>query len=92
MKRVIKNILGLIVVCVFAACSKSSDEDILPPPVYEYEENPTMLEGTLKDLILSMCSGPEPASPPLPAFKVILAVRVRCLPAESTVRRRRVLF
>ena len=46
MKRVIKNILGLMVVCVFAACSKSSDEEILPPPVYEYEENPTTLEGT----------------------------------------------
>ena len=46
MKRVIKNILGLMVVCVFAACSKSSDEDILPPPIYEYEENPTTLEGT----------------------------------------------
>ena len=45
MKRVIKNMMRLMVACVFAACS-SSDDELMPGVTYLYEENPTTLEGT----------------------------------------------
>ena len=45
MKRVIKNMMRLMVACVFAACS-SSDDELMPGAPFIYEENPTTLEGT----------------------------------------------
>ena len=45
MKRVIKNMMRLMVACIFAACS-SSDDELMPGAPFVYEENPTTLEGT----------------------------------------------
>ena len=45
MKRVIKNMMRLMVACFFAACS-SSDDELMPGVPFVYEENPTTLEGT----------------------------------------------
>ena len=44
MKRVIKNMMRLMVACVFAACS-SSDDELMPGVTYLYEENPTTTDG-----------------------------------------------